>query len=317
MSTVAILGSGFGLYGYLPAMAGSCGHRVVLPERYRPKLALRPELAGFVGSVRWVSDERAALANADTVVLALQPAQQARWIPECLAAGNLERLLLEKPLAPSPGAALSLFEDLVRSRRVFRIGYIFRFTPWGESLFPCRDDAFRNSGLGRVRIEWRFFAHHFRLRSASWKRFCSSGGGAIRFYGIQLIALLAERGYERVVSSQSSGPSPEEIVRWVATFSGNELPDCDVVVDTKDAITGFRVVRAVDGTATTVVAQADPFGSEERAASPGSSDGRVPLLARLCRSLWGDSEDVYGRYRDTLALWRAVEDRTSFERCSA
>ena len=46
----AIRGSGFGLYGYLPALVG-CGRRVVLPERYRARFAERPELAPFANEV--------------------------------------------------------------------------------------------------------------------------------------------------------------------------------------------------------------------------------------------------------------------------
>jgi hypothetical protein len=168
-----------------------------------------------------------------------------------------------------------------------------------------------------VSIEWKFFAHHYRRESVSWKQFCSSGGGAIRFYGIQLIALLAEQGYRTVVSSQSSGPSPEEIVTWTAAFSGNELPDCEVVVDTKNVLTSFRVVRLEESIATTIVAGADPFGVEEGLALAGCADKRVPSIARLCRSLWEDAEDVYKWYGDTLALWRAVENRTSFKKCLA
>lgn len=47
MSPIAILGSGFGLYGYLPALVAHCVQRVVLPERYRQRLEERSELAQY------------------------------------------------------------------------------------------------------------------------------------------------------------------------------------------------------------------------------------------------------------------------------
>ena len=315
MSVVAILGSGFGLYGYLPAMVEAGAERIVLPVRYQAKLSSRPELARFSDDVQWAPDESAALVSADSVVVALRPDLQAEWVSRCLKLPNIERLLLEKPLAPSPDAALSLFEDLVNSRKVFRIGYVFRFTPWGGGLLQSLSSNFGGESFGKLRICWSFLAHHFLYRSDSWKRYCSFGGGAVRFYGIHLIALLAELGYTKVSSSQTFGSNAEEIVRWSATFSGRELPDCDVVVDTKAMSNQFRIERLVNSTTTTVVSQVDPFGSEENTSFSYGLDKRVSPLACLCRSLWGDSGNVYGWYRDTIILWCRVEDCTSFEVC--
>ena len=73
----AIIGSGFGLYGYLPALTEEFGASVVLPEQYRDKAASRPELVRFLGGVRWESDLDRALAVASTVVIAATPAAQA------------------------------------------------------------------------------------------------------------------------------------------------------------------------------------------------------------------------------------------------
>ena len=53
----AILGSGFGLYGYLPALVEGCEQPVVLPERYRARFDERSELARFAINVQWEDDE--------------------------------------------------------------------------------------------------------------------------------------------------------------------------------------------------------------------------------------------------------------------
>ena len=45
-----ILGSGFGLYGYLPALL-DLGHMVTLPTRYQAVVAGRPELSRFMSRV--------------------------------------------------------------------------------------------------------------------------------------------------------------------------------------------------------------------------------------------------------------------------
>jgi predicted dehydrogenase len=311
---IAILGSGFGLYGYLPALVKGCAQRVILSERHREAFQGRPELARFADDVQWERDEASALDRAEGVVLALQPSHQSEWIPQCLALPNLKRILVEKPLAPSPEATGALLDDLRRSGKVIRIGYTFRYTDWAQRLRA----ALKQGEKGRrLSIQWRFLAHHFRHDLRNWKRFTDSGGGAIRFYGIQLIALLAELGYQVVISSHSFGDSVDVIEKWTASFKGKGLPDCEVAVDTRSANEKFRA-ELFSSSATEPVAVFadlnDPFESTTTAQSLAGLDRRVPALSRLCRSLWEQAvgEDVW--YKATIDLWRSVEERTSFEK---
>jgi predicted dehydrogenase len=311
MSVAAILGSGFGLYGYLPAIIEVGSDRVVLPNRYRAKFSTRPELSRFADAIEWVSDENAALERADCVIAALSPDLQAQWIPRCLRLPNVERLLLEKPLAPAPDAAVSLFNDLVDAAKTFRIGYVFRLTTWGEKVSRALV-ANRGGGTGQLQITWRFLAHHYRHPSATWKRYQSSGGGALRFYGIQLITLLAELGYSDVLCSKVSGPDADEIVRWSASFSGTGLPRCRVAIDTRAASDEFKIEHIGPG-AVVLVDQPDPFDATASGSLPEELDRRVPLLSRLYRSLWDGRTDAYAWYRSTLDLWSAVENASLFE----
>ncbi len=291
---IAILGSGFGLYGYLPALIGGCGERVTLPEQYRARFDKRPELSRFAGSVQWERDEVAALDSADGVVLALPPIKQADWIPRCLARPHLKRLLLEKPLASSPTVAIALCSELAGSDKLVRMGYTFRFTPWGKQL---------QSNVGAFSITWTFLAHHFRHDLLNWKRTTVTGGGAIRFYGIQLIALLAEIGYRKVLSSRSMGESENEIEKWMATFTGPELPECRVALDTRAEVDRFRMELPDQR----IADQSDPF------TEAGDLDRRVPGLTSLCRTLCQPDAGEAVWYRATLELWQQVEEKTQFE----
>jgi predicted dehydrogenase len=301
---IAILGSGFGLYGYLPAFAQARAEDIILPERYRARFATRTELARFAGRVGWSADEADALQRATTVALAKRPADQAALVPQCLVRKNIERLLLEKPLAPTPDAAETLVDQLASSGRTFRIGYTFRGTAWATALAGHLETG----SSGTLSIRWRFMAHHFAHDLQNWKRLHDQGGGAIRFYGIQLIALLAELGYRDVTVSQSSGISANEVDRWTATFSGDALPDCEVVVDSRSDVTELHVARrAADGTSHVLVAQRDPFSG---AATEGL-DPRVGLLRELCASLWSD-DTALPWYGAANALWRKVEAQTVF-----
>ena len=310
---IAILGSGFGLYGYLPALTGGCGQNVVLPEKYRSRLSERPELSPFTDRVQWAEDEAAALRSADGVVIALRPSDQAEWASECLTLSNLKYLLLEKPLASSPEAAATLDYELDRSRKVIRVGYTFAYTAWGRQLL---DACPRTREKARLSIEWSFPAHYHTFDLRNWKRFTASGGGAIRFYGIQLIALLAKIGYCDVIFSRSFGPSAEELFRWTALFEGPTLPQCEIMVDTTAPVGKFcvdlqpRNGPRLDGF---LLEQSDPFASRAEAGQSEELDRRVPILVELCRTAWQPSMDESSWYKATIDLWRVTEEKTRFE----
>jgi predicted dehydrogenase len=309
---IAILGSGFGLYGYLPALVKGCGQRVVLSERHREPFAQRPELARFADDVEWERDEASALDRAEGVVLALQPADQSEWIPRCLERPNLTRILVEKPLATSPQASRALLEDLVRSGKIIRVGYTFRYTDWAERMAAALTQS---EGSKRLLIQWSFLAHHFRHDLRNWKRSTKSGGGAIRFYGIQLIALLAELGYQDVISSCSFGNSPDVVEKWTASFHGPGVPECDVALDTKSVTEKFGAELLFNSATQPNLVFADlkdPFESTTIESLEGL-DRRVPVLSRLCRALWEQAIDEDAWYKATIELWRVVEEKTRFE----
>ncbi|MDQ3120168.1 MAG: hypothetical protein M3Q89_11475 [Verrucomicrobiota bacterium] len=312
---IAILGSGFGLYGYLPALVEGCKQRVVLPEAYRARFDERPELARFAGDVQWERDKAAAINSADGVVLALRPGDQKEWVPRCLALTNIERLLLEKPLATSPRVGKALLGDLTHSFKTVRVGYTFRYTRWGKRLLDALSVTRETRALS---VQWNFLAHHLVHDLRNWKRSHVAGGGAIRFYGIQLIALLAEIGYRDVGVSLSFGPSADEVEKWTASFAGPGLPECDIVINTKVAVSSFRVELLSDSDNkpnAVFTDQDDPFASTDEPSSSrgGGLDRRLSVLTPLCCSLWTQTTDEYEWYEATIELWRCVEEKTHFE----
>jgi predicted dehydrogenase len=127
-----IAGSGFGLYGYLPALVDA-GEEVVLPAAYRAKVEARPELAAYAPGVRWAADADAALEGADAIVIATPPARQLELALRCLALPSLGTLLLEKPVAPTPREAIALLDALRRAGKRYRVGYTLLHAAWAWS----------------------------------------------------------------------------------------------------------------------------------------------------------------------------------------
>jgi len=298
----AIAGAGFGLYGYLPAIAGARGGTVVLPETARAKLAARPELARFIPAVRWAPDLEAAFAQARIAVLAVPPAEQPALVGRCLRHPGIEALVLEKPVAPTPAQAHEVLASIARAGRRCRVGYTMLQADWADGLRAA-------PAIEPLAIDWDFMAHHFATGIDTWKRHHAQGGGALRFYGIHLVALLARLGYREAIRSSLAGADPGQPDRWLATLSGPGLAPCTVSLDSRSARKAFRIVRGPEGAGRAQVALGDPF---EAPPPPGGTDRRVAVLARFLASL--DEADAPHRHLQDQAqrLWERIEATTVF-----
>lgn len=297
---IAILGSGFGLYGYLPALAMIDGVNVVLPERYAVRLDSRKDVRHLSDRVVWAADEYAALDRADALVITQRPDDQARWVDEVLRRPRIGTVLLEKPVAADPDRAAEVMLRLTRAGRRFTIGYTLRYTSWGQGFIAAVSLADAAAPAQQVDIAWCFRAHHYATGSLTWKRKVSSGGGALRFYGVHLIALLAEAGYTEAVSSTTTALESDEAERWDAVFAGPGRPTCRVSVDSEAERCVFSLLSA-SGVRTTL---ADPFDDVER---HGSFDRRVGITAHLCRDLLDPNLPTHSWYAGAIALWQATE----------
>jgi len=295
-----ILGSGFGMYGYLPALIER-GIKVALPERYRAVVSGRSELVQYEPEVTWCADTDAALVRASGAVVALRPADQSDWMERLATMPGIRALILEKPVAPEPQLAGQLLEAFERAGKRYRIGYTFRFLPWAE---PLR--AALRKGADGVSLDWSFMAHHYRADLDNWKRWDASGGGALRFYGIHVIALLAELGYDDVAMSMVAGPSDRETSSWDAVFTAKTLPPFALRVDSRAQQTGFSIAASRRGKSDlTIIDQLDPFSPVSSATN--IRDPRVDGLVRLFRSLDEADAGHAQRQRDIIALWARVE----------
>lgn len=303
MAAYAISGAGFGLYGYLPALLDGQAETALLPEKYRGAFLARTELAEYAPRVRWVRDWAEAVAAADGAVIASTPERQLELARDCLRAGNVRRLFLEKPLAPEPQAARALLDALIASGRKFRIGYSFLHADWYESL---------KRGAGRVdgdlSLTWRFKAHHFAEGLANWKRAAAAGGGALRFYGIQVLALLASLGYDDVLESSAYEARPGEPERWRAAFAGPSLPACRVELDSRSDAGEFSITAPGGGIELRL---AEPFEPAAGASDASLADRRIGVLRRLCGTIELADAPFHRFYASVNALWEKAEAATS------
>jgi predicted dehydrogenase len=306
---IVILGGGFGLYGYLPALLNGCGETVLLPQRYRQRLIQRDDIRALQDEVQWADDEQQALDRATAVVISKRPQDQVMWVEQCLQRQDLVDFILEKPLAPTPGKAMALMDTLEHAGKNFRIAYIFRYTGWGQALIHLMKSL---SGEQELSIDWHFQAHHYVHDLNNWKRFTSQGGGAMRFYGIHLIALLAELGYSTAIQSSLTGSNADEAQSWHATLSGQGLPKCSLSVQSNSSANRFAV-RLLKPGISPLAELKDPFADALPNPNLTNFDSRFSLLTQVCQSLKEDKTRYYPWYRRTLELWAEIERQSVHE----
>jgi hypothetical protein len=294
-----IFGSGFGLYGYLPAIIDGLKADVCLPEKYRVTINSRPDLERFEPQIMWVDTEDSAIKCSDKIVISVKPKAQVSIVRRCLDLGFSGRFYLEKPLSNSP-AESEVFLDLLDSHSVdYSVGYSFLYLDRLQEIF-------KNYTPEKViQIEWCFMAHHFANRLKNWKRHEIEGGGVLRFYGIHIVALLARHGYSGVVNSRLTGEKLGEPSLWEAGLSHQDSTKCNIIVNSRSEKLFFRV--KVDSEV--ILSVDDPF--YVNGLSKVGEDRRFLSLVRFLK----DSSNLASNkklYRSINKAWASIERNSIF-----
>jgi len=175
---VAVVGSGFGLYGLLPAFqripgceaAGLCGRSSERLERYCQETG-----------VPVYHDWRVMLEECrpEAIAVAVIPRHQ----PEILS-WAMERgiaVFAEKPLAVNVAQARELLQQARAKKVAHTVDFLFPEIPeWGRA-----QELLEAGAIGRVRrwrANWRFLGHEIKNKIEGWRTRPEEGGGALSFY---------------------------------------------------------------------------------------------------------------------------------------
>lgn len=177
--TIGILGSGFGLYGYLPALS-KLGEQVAVLSKAKPIIEAREELKEFSNKISYFDNEADLLIASNSIVHARTPDLQRDFILQY--AGKFDHLYLEKPLSPDVRQDQKLLDHLSNLDQSFSIGYLFLFTEWFQDL----ELGMVSSTISEIEITWG------QIFSNDWKSNISLGGGILKYYGIHYLSILAK-----------------------------------------------------------------------------------------------------------------------------
>jgi predicted dehydrogenase len=297
-----VLGAGFGMYGWIPAIATLPGAEIATLEKYRDVFKARKELGELAKRIEFVAGVDELIDRSDSLVVAQRPRDHVEAVNMLARTGWKGTVVVEKPLAPRPEEALALIETAAKAGIRLVPGFSIAKTEWAYALAgQLAEDAAMD-----VQIDWRFEANHYAAARDTWKRRLSEGGGALRFYAIHLIAWLAQTGPWEAVQCRPVAVEDDAAVEFsVMRGKGKVSVRCDSRYDGA-ALFSVRATRA--GATVFGASLKDPF--EDSNSSDGKraaySDRRIPYLIRILKDVAAGG-GVGGHLRDHVLLWEQLE----------
>lgn len=179
MLRIAIVGSGFGLYGQLPAFNSIKGCRVVaICGRKTERLLNYCESIGlkkiYTNWEKMLNEEKL-----DAIAIAVHPSMQYEIARRAIENGI--SVFAEKPLATNFAQAEELLKLAKRKKITHAIDFLFPEIDVWQRAKQLLD----NKALGKLKhisVSWDFLSFHIKNNATSWKTDVNEGGGALSFY---------------------------------------------------------------------------------------------------------------------------------------
>ena len=145
---VGILGSGFGLYGYLPCFLNN-KHKVYTLLRYKKKILYRKDLRKYEKKINFVSNTNELLHISDIIVIAKRPSDQEYLVKKIIKKKLFSKeYIFEKPFCSSPLKSIRYFNLLIKRKVKFRIGYLFFYTEFFKKFLKNKNK--------NIKLIWKF-----------------------------------------------------------------------------------------------------------------------------------------------------------------
>ena len=181
-----IYGSGFGIYGYLPAIY-KFSKKIYLNKKYQETFRSREELALFEPKIVWYKNTKNIISKIDYLVIAKRPVDQSKIVKQILKNKNkLKHVFLEKPISISPKKTLNLLKVFHKTKVNYSVGFLFEYVSW----YTLIKKQIKNYKKTNITIKWNIKKD--LNKKFSWKYNHKEGGGLLRYYGIHFIKLFAD-----------------------------------------------------------------------------------------------------------------------------
>lgn len=260
MIRVGIIGSGFGLYGLVPAFSDIRGCRIVAvsaSNRSRVDAYCTPR-----GITSVYKDWHSMLQKEqlDAVAIAVIPAAQYEIAKFALLQGL--HVFAEKPLADTFEHAGELLR-LARTRHaIHAVDFQFPEIPAWQKLKQLLVDTPYGS-LRHVRVNWEFESHDYKNGIMTWKENVHQGGGVVSFYASHSLYYLEYLfGHIKILHAARTwttvgGRRRETGVDLIVRFSQNVTGSVHISCDTPGIFQHQIICTCQD--ATLVLENSDSF----------------------------------------------------------
>ena len=183
-----LLGKGYALNVYLPALAAINYKKIVLVE------SAKNQINDFYinKEINWINENDINNYKFSKIIIAEPPNKQYHLICKLDLWKNSYNFILEKPASENPEKAKFLFNILNKNNIKYSINYSFRYTRWFSDIYSyCSNNKLKDA----INVNWNFNGRYWERPKPTWKTNSLLGGGVIKYYGIHLIAVFSDIGY--------------------------------------------------------------------------------------------------------------------------
>jgi len=179
---VAIVGSNFGLRGYLPAINKIRGLNIkIICSRNKNKIPFK-KIENFEHETNWKNIFK---KNIDLIILAVPPKLQEQIILYNLK--YKKKIIFEKPISSNYLTSKKIVEKL----KINKIKSDINLTYLNHPLFQKTKKLIDNKSLGKVinyNVYWDFVSSDFNNKIKSWKTDEKNGGGIKNIFLTHVLA---------------------------------------------------------------------------------------------------------------------------------
>lgn len=179
MVKIGIIGSGFGLYGLLPAFISTKGCKVVsICGKKSERLV---NYCNSIGLKKIYTDWQEMLDNEKLDALAIAVAPIAQYQIAKVALNKNLHIWAEKPLAVTEKQAKELLTLAEKKKIKHIIDFLFpEIEQWKKVKQLLNDKKYGK--LKQICLNWDFLSYDIKNKKTSWKTNVSQGGGALSLY---------------------------------------------------------------------------------------------------------------------------------------
>lgn len=179
MIKIGIVGSGFGLYGLLPAFNSTKGAKVAAICGKKTHRLLN--YCKSIGLKKIYTDWQVMLMEEKLDAIALAVIPKAQYKIAKVAIGRNLHIFAEKPLAATYVQAKELLRLATKKKIIHAIDFIFpEIEEWKKVKQLIDKKSFGK--LKYISINWDFLSYDIKNKIVSWKTNVVEGGGALSFY---------------------------------------------------------------------------------------------------------------------------------------